>query len=432
FVHINVKAVLAAYKNEIEEAKEKAKEQFEAMKAMAEMEKAAGGDAPGAAPGPPMKLLQIFPGSIDILIEGLYQVESYDAGGNIGKDGVTVREAITLDKSGSIARALGAFKPLKEMMPALPALDSFFAAGWINVDMKKLLAEYLALIEYADAKMGLTEALGEAYIEEMKTSMKNSSGLLGNALSVVISIPPAEEKQGIIAATQVIEVTDEEAYRKEMARGTAAAQKMMAEVFGNLGVGDDAPKTTFTHKGDAEKIAGVSVDHMKIVIEMPVPEGAPPAGKEQMEMMMKLIYGPEGLLMRTAIVDGKAIVTFGGPGEMARAIAAVKGQKPGLGNSAALKGLCGKLPKGYSAVGFLSIPGFAQMMSTMMQKMMHIMMPPGAEAPPAPKVEAPKLTSAIVAGLTVNGNVCRFDLHVPMAEILAGKEAITGMMGAMM
>ncbi|MDK1032314.1 MAG: hypothetical protein QGD94_09935, partial [Planctomycetia bacterium] len=175
FAHFNVKGLVAAYKNEIEDARKKLVEEVERAQAQEEDMRF----------GPPLAILKMLPGGLDVLLDGLYQIHAVDAGVSVGKDGVTAQFAVVLDKKGSIARAMGAFSALKKLAPPLPDVGNFITAGWLHYDSKKLMGEYVNLLDHADKKMDLKAVFGEDLIEEVKASMKRAGAIAGNNHSFV-------------------------------------------------------------------------------------------------------------------------------------------------------------------------------------------------------------------------------------------------------
>lgn len=420
FAHINVKALLAAYKGQIEFAKQMLSRAV-ASAQKAEAESGPESASPMPAPRPPAKLLRLMPGAMDVLLDALNQVEAVDIGADVGEEGLTLKKAVTFHADGSIARALGVLAPLKRWVPPLAATDDFVVAGWMRVDMEKLVGEYLALVGYLDTKMGLKDALGAELIDELKNSITRGGRCLGNNLAMVISAPPAEEKRGIFAYAAAFEVTDAKMYRRELARRASVWPPLLEKMFENLG--QTAPKISYEYKPKAEQIAGIRVDHVKSNVDFLMGShqvGATPeeAKKHSLEMI-NIIYGPEGLLSRFAIVDDEVVATLGGKVEMERALAAVTGEQPSLAKDDALKRLAKKMPKHAAAIAFISIPRYVGAVMRMGQEFAVRMMPPGTKGPPMPKVEVPKTDSAAVVALAVRRNVCRIDMHVPMAEVVA-------------
>ena len=430
FAHINVKALLAAYKGQIKLAKQTLTDAV-ASAQKAEAESGPEGASPMPAPRPPAKLLRLVPGAMDVLMDALNQVEAVDIGADVGEEGLTLKKAVTFHADGSIARALGVLAPLKRWVPPLAVTDNFVAAGWMRVDMEKLIGEYLALVGYLDTKMGLKDALGAKLIDEVKNSITRSGRCLGNNLAMAISAPPAEEKRGIFTYAAAFEVTDAKMYRREMARRASVWPPLLEKMFENLG--QPAPKMSYEYKPKAEQIAGIRVDHVKSNVDFLMGShqvGATPeeAKKRSLEMI-NIIYGPEGLLSRFAIVDDEGVATLGGKVEMERALAAVTGEQPSLAKDDALKRLAKKMPKRAAAIAFISIPRYVGAVMRIGQEFAVRMMPPGTRGPPMPKVEVPKTDSAAVVALAVRRNACRIDLHVPMAELLATKKMLAPLMG---
>jgi len=186
--------------------------------------------------------------------------------------------------------------------------------------------------------------------------------------------------------------------------------------------GGPAMKMDMNYEPAAEEIAGVKVDRMTFKIQMQPPKGAPPEAAEQMKKMMDVMYGPEGMVMRTAVVNNLAVITMGDAGHMARAIGRARGQGEGFASNAAVADAVKRIPEGAVAQVLVSVPSYAHAMVRMVDRMMieTLVAEPikgraVLEAPPLPK--APAISNLTAGGIYLDGRTVRARVDVPASEI---------------
>jgi hypothetical protein len=181
-----------------------------------------------------------------------------------------------------------------------------------------------------------------------------------------------------------------------MAKWMPITMDMMKGFMGQFGTmpGGPAMKMDMNYEPAAEEIAGVQVDRMTFKVQVQPPEGAPPQAAEQMKKMMDVMYGPEGMVARMAVVDNLAVITMGDADYMARAIGRARGQGEGFASHAAVAEAVRRIPGGAVAQGLVSVTSYAHMMVRMTDRMMIESLPEAIrgravlEAPPLPKAPA--------------------------------------------
>lgn len=375
-------------------------------------------EAPAGAP--PAAVNRI----LDWYVSLLDQVASMDLMADLGAERAAgLVEAELVDGSPLVAAARAA-KPVTGPPASLSATDSFLVAGWGRADWTKAMPPLKALIK------PLIDALGQGADEETRKRMDELwatydqwATVLGPSFAFVFE--PAKPGQGMYRLTETIALTDARKYSDLMAKWMPITMDMMKGFMGQFGTmpGGPAMKMDMNYEPAAEEIAGVKVDRMTFKVQMQPPEGAPPEAAEQMKKMMDVMYGPEGMVVRMAVVDNLAVITMGDAGDMARAIGRARGQGEGFASHAAVADAVKRIPEGAVAQVLLSVPSYVHMMICMTDRMM-IESLPGAlqgravlEAPPLPK--APALAGLTAGGIYLDGRTVRARVDVPASEIRA-------------
>jgi hypothetical protein len=223
--------------------------------------------------------------------------------------------------------------------------------------------------------------------------------------------------------TETVDLTAPEKYSQLMAKWMPLTKDMMKGFMGQFGAmpGGPAMKMDMNYEPAAEEIAGVKVDRMTFKVQMQPPKGAPPEAAEQMKKMMDVMYGPEGMVARMAVVDNLAVITMGDAGDMARAIGRARGQGEGFASNAVVADAVKRIPEGAVAQVLLSVPSYVHMMISMTDRMIIESLSEAIrgravlEAPPLPK--APALADLTAAGFYLDGRTVRARVDVPASEI---------------
>jgi hypothetical protein len=218
-------------------------------------------------------------------------------------------------------------------------------------------------------------------------------------------------------------VKDPAEYARLKAKMMTSSKELMKAMMGQIGGMPGGPmmKMDVDFKEAAETIEGLKVDVMKMKMEMELPPDAPPEAKAQVKAMMDATYGPEGMMMRMALVEKTVVFTIGDADTMARAIKAARGQAPELTTSPKVAAAVGSLPKGVCAGGVVSFANLMYMSMSITDRMMSQSMPPeiqeAAKKANLAPIEAPPAGDLSTASAGVKGQTLHMELSVPQADV---------------
>ena len=383
------------------------------QQAMAPMGPEAPADA--TAPAGMNQILQWYLSMLD-------QVASIDLMADLGAERAAGLVEVELVEGSPLAAAVRAAKPVTGPPASLPATDSFLVAGWGQGDWAKAMPPLKTLTK------PLFDALGQGADEETRKNLDELwatydqwATVLGPSFAFVLE--PAKPGQGLYRMTETIALTDPKKYSDLMAKWMPIAMDMMKGFMGQFGTmpGGPAMKMDMNYEPAAEEIAGVKVDRMTFKVQMQPPAGAPPEAAEQMKKMMDVMYGPEGMVMRMAVVDNLAVITMGDADYMSRAIGRARGQGEGFASHAAVADAVKRIPEGAVAQVLLSVPSYVHAMVRMTDRMMIEGLPDAIkaravlEAPPMPKVSG--LGDLTAGGIYLDGRTVRTRVDVPASEV---------------
>ena len=388
------------------------------QKAMAPMSPEASADA--TAPAGMNQILQWYLSMLD-------QVAAIDLMADLGAERAAGLVEVELVEGSPLVDAVRAAKPVTGPPASLPATDSFLVAGWGRADWAKAMPPLKTLVK------PLFDALGQGADEETRKNLDELwatydqwATVLGPSFAFVLE--PAKPGQGMYRVTETVALADARKYSDLMAKWMPLAKDMMKGFMGPFGTmpGGPAMKMDMNYEPAAEEIAGVKVDRVTFKIQMQPPAGAPPQAAEQMKKMMDVMYGPEGMVMRTAVVNNLAVITMGDAGQMARAIGRARGQGGDFASNAAVADAVKRIPEGALAQVLVSIPSYVHIMISMTDRMMIEGLPDAIkaravlEAPPMPKVSG--LGDLTTIGLYLDGRTVRARVDVPVSEVRTTKD----------
>ena len=359
---------------------------------------------------------------LDWYISLLDQVASMDLMADLGAERAAGLVEAEFVEGSPLADAVRAAKPVAGPPASLPATDSFLVAAWGRVDWAKAMPPLKTLTK------PLFDALGQGADEETRKNLDELWATYDQWATVLgpsfaFTLEPAKPGQGLYRLTETIALADARKYSDLMAKWMPLAKDMMKGFMGQFGTmpGGPAMKMDMNYEPAAEEIAGVKVDRMTFKVQMQLPPDAPPEAAEQMKKMMDRMYGPEGMVMRMAVVDNLAVITMGDAGHMARAIGRARGQGEGFASNAAVADAVKRIPEGAVAQVLLSVPSYVHMMISMTDRMMIESLPEAIrgravlEAPPLPK--APAVGNLTTGGIYLDGRTVRARVDVPASEV---------------
>jgi hypothetical protein len=170
-------------------------------------------------------------------------------------------------------------------------------------------------------------------IESMKTAFAAFEGENFGVLN------PNLAQAGQQSLVQILAViTGDAATIKQATEKAQASQQALMQSLGLPGM--DGVKMTATP--NAKTIDGVTFDSM---VTAPDPAATSPAAAQQARMM-QLMYGPQGMVAYTGVLDPKHLLVAGGvdDAEISSLIAAAKAQSAPLADNAGIKSVAANLP----------------------------------------------------------------------------------------
>jgi len=396
------------------------------------MKQEAGQKNAGKPPSSEMKAIQW----LEDLLNQLKTAEI----GYANEDGrILVRGRLTLADSAPLLAIAKAAKPIEAYDGALPETDKFLLASWANIDYAQATPQVKAFLRpVMDLVM---EKLGEATaapagapaqgvanpmaalrqaIDEQWALADEYGAAMGNRAAVLMEMP--ERGKAFYRFTETFDLKDSAKYRVLLKKSADSTEKLFDALVGAAPKDKAAPKLdmNFEYKADAETIEGLSVDLMTMKFAMQPGPGVPPEVGRIANAFSETLYGREGLVMRMAVCDNRALAVTGEPELMARAIKRQRGKVGDLVKQAPIAAALARAPKGASFVTLVSCPACAYAADVLVDEAMLAALPPERQKAlkqiPLPKIKPPVLGEPTVLALVVEGNAIRLEMDMPVAE----------------
>jgi hypothetical protein len=306
------------------------------------------------------------------------------AAADVTPDGIHATVEADLAEGSNLAAlaAAGVGVPVEEYKAGLPATDSLVLAAWAAMDWQKAMPPMKALLKplLDMVAEGETEETQKA-IQKVWESYEKWGAVMGNRFAMVLEVP--EPGTGVYQLVETFEIKDPDAYRTLLEEYMDASSELMDVIMSKFTVPGGMPGASQlphvasegSYEEAAETIEGVPVDLMRIRFKVDVPDGAPPEAAEQIKNMLDLIYGPDGMEFRMAVIGKQGLATMGGPEVMARAIKAAKGEAPDLVTTPKVAAALEKVPEGQCAL-LLSASNYMYLGMGMADRMMAQNFPP--------------------------------------------------------
>jgi hypothetical protein len=347
---------------------------------------------------------------------------------------------VQLGENTPLVAVAAASLPIESYKGSLPLSDRLVLAGWMRLDWGKTVAPIKTIVKpLVDIMTARADEAAKKNIADMWAMYDQWAAVMGT--DVAVAMEPAPAGQGMYRMAETFTVKDPAEYARLKAKMMTSSKDLMKAMMGQLGGMPGGPmmKMDVDFKEAAETIEGVPVDLMKMKMEMQLPPDAPPEAKAQLKAMMDATYGPEGMMMRLALIDKTAVFVIGDTEAMARAIKTVRGQAPDLSTNPQVAAAVGRLPKGACAGGVISFANLMYMSMSMADRMMSQTMPPeiqeAAKKANLPALEAPPAADLSTVSGSVKGRALHMELSVPQADIrgavLVAKRASERMMWVM-
>jgi hypothetical protein len=352
-------------------------------------------NAPGANPkfAPVMKayIAQFF-----AVFEGLLQdADGASFGVNLSKEGISTTLMADFNPDSYSGKAVKGLKNTDASFTAGLPDGKYFVYGGMVIDKAglQLFNDFVAPIEKEIAAMGADGKAINDYIASVKAYMASAT-----AANFGVVAPPANAfgKEGIIQIVSVV--------KGDSAKLLAAQKDMLAtenEMMKLTGAGGLGMK--FTSTPNAKTIDGVTLDQFSATFN-----GQPATPQEQqMMMIMKMIYGPNGMTGYVGATGPDQVIgVVGGNDELlASAVAAAKTNSDALAKGPAAKVTAG-LPQNRIAAFYVQIDTIA---TTVLDVMAARGMPGGVKLPP----NLPPLAGAI----DTDGTAIRADGYIPAQTV---------------
>jgi len=352
---------------------------------------------------------------------------------------IRVRGRLTLADDAALLAIAKAAKPIETYDGALPETDRFLLAAWANIDYAQATPQVKAFLKPL-VDFG-TEMLGEAAaspagappqgaanpmaalkqaIEEQWSLADEYGAALGNRAAVLMETP--ERGNAFYRLTEAFDLKDSARYRVLLKKSADSTGKFFEALVGAAPTEKAAPKMDmgFEYKADAETIEGLPVDVMRFKFAVRPGAGMPPEAERFANALSETLYGRQGLVMRMAVCDNRALAVTGEPELMARAIKHRRGEAPDLAKQPPIAAALARVPKGASLAALVSCPACAYAADMLIDQAMLAALPPERQKAlkqiPLPKIKPPVLGEPTVLALVVEGDAIRLEMDMPMAE----------------
>jgi len=255
------------------------------------------------------------------------QVESLDAAVRFDAGGLAADLSVRFVEGAGVAKFLSAQTPGSATTP-MPAGQPLISSVTLRLDPKERTALILGATQFFLEKAPRPEPLPETTKAQVADAMRLFAESLGPDMTFLSA--PAARGQGIATDVTILDLKDAEQFRKGLALVVASWEALADQL--NLYL-------KFETAPDPQEIAGVPV-----IVYTPRFRFGIPARHLEFRERLRMLYGPEGLVYRVAVVGDKAVIGAGSDTTlMAATIERLKaGKAPEA--SPALKALEGHLP----------------------------------------------------------------------------------------
>jgi len=346
---------------------------------------------------------------------------------DLGADGAVATLEAEVVEGSPVVEMLSAAEATTGFTGLLPPGETLLLVGWGRLDFAKAAPSIKTLFKpFVDALTADGDEEFRKTVDDLWASYDEWGAVLGRSFAVALDAAPPG--QGLYRLVETFEVADEQRYRDLMAKWMPLAKDMMGGLTGQMGAMPGGPvmKMDMDYEPAAEEIEGLQVDRTRFTVDVQLPEGAPPEAAAQMKRMMELMYGPEGMVLRSAVVANRAVITLGDAETMARAIRAARGEGGALTDNAAVAAAVQRIPADAVGQALVSVPSYLYLMVQMTDRMVIESLPEPVrgravlEAPPMPK--APGLGDLMAIGVYLEGRTVRIRADMPASEVRAARD----------
>jgi hypothetical protein len=381
-VFINVTQLAAAYKSQIDEAKDKFTETLEN----------APNNVPGSAPGlDPKQITEIAGQVMDVLRQGLNDTLSCTIAATVSKEGVSFEDLVRV-KSGTPTDKLLA-KSAPGPLGALSLLPGgsllYFGLDWDMSDFTKI-SRWL---------VGAGAIKPEA-AQDFESTLKEVEKL--KLESVVSSFGLGDVEGGAVRSVTVTEVDNPTKMRE-------LSQKLM-KAMGT--VENQGIKQTFTVKPDAEKYGKNSADLVTVKTEF---EEAQDPITGMMQRMQSGMFGPDGMVSRVVYLKDRVVQTIGGGKQSMTDVLAALDKKSTESSKSPVQQTRGKLGQKSNLVILLDLSNtIAKIFSIVVESQV---LPPVFPIDPDAVKDLQSKASYLGVSASTEAQAVRVKTHVPVEQM---------------
>ncbi|MGE5192559.1 MAG: hypothetical protein ACM3U2_08655 [Deltaproteobacteria bacterium] len=308
-IFINIPQLAAAYKSDIEEAKQKFTENLENAPI-----------PPGGATGfDPKQAVEVVGKIFAFLVQGMNDTRSCTVAATVSKEGLNFEDLVRLKGGTSTDKLLAKSPP-----GALGTLSSLPGGNLIYLGLTWDMSEFAKLSQGGGALPGVKPEVAK----EIENTTKDFAKLKYGSINAAFGL--ADTEGGAVRSVSVTEV-DDPAKMRELSH-------KLLKAMGSIET--QGIKQTTTVKPDAEKYGKNSADVVTVKTEIDDPQNPLAAF---MDRINAGLFGPDGMVTRNVYLKDRVVQTMGGGKQaMTDALAALE-KKPADNGKSPVQQTRGKL-----------------------------------------------------------------------------------------
>ena len=272
----------------------------------------------------------------EMLVNGL---KSLSIGILLDDGGLGLRLTMTSREGTDLAKQMKIKTTTDSLLTGLPGGKYLLAFG--QTISPEQLDESVKQIDSLFAMAGEEESLNQEKMTELKNLVVEWAPTMSAGRMLIQTLAPGPD--GLFGVSLVIKTSDSKKWMSTVGKMVEVGKQILSELVS----GEDADEEMqdfvrmIGYRSGAEKIAGASVDHIKLDLSK-----SEEIDEEDLEMVYKII-GKDGVLFRVAAADAKtAVISFGGgKDQMNRLVDQAKSNDAPLDNDVGVKKVDSHLPK---------------------------------------------------------------------------------------
>ena len=347
---------------------------------------------------------------IDMMVDGM---SSLMLGVSLDKRGLGLRFAMTGKPGSEMAKQLKVKNTSDSLLQGLPGGKYVLAFGQ-TADPEQTRA---TLKDYLDTWFDLgteTDKVDTEKLGQLKSLIEEAAPMITGLRGSVEALPAGSD--GLFGMAIIVDTSDNDKALELKGKMIELGREILADSAKRTE--DDDLKQfhdALTYEKDAEVIAGVKVQHLKLDLAK-----VEDIDEEDREDVLKVI-GKEGVLIRMAPVGARKIVAgFGGGKErMASLIEQARTNEAPLDNDTGIRKTAHAVPKMRASVAYVAVDRILAAVSRVADVL---------EEEPLP-VQMPLLDAPLTLASSGGDGCAQFDMFVPTALLIASKDAAMVVMG---